>query len=107
MLAVYLCNFRRLADMDHDNALSEQEFCVAMKLVLLRRKGYSLPTTLPLSLRESIAGESCTLSTDGNRNPQFYVQEITTAKLYLQCYLASWSLNYSQSNHTHLSQKPM
>lgn len=43
--------------MDGDNALSEQEFCVAMKLVLLRRKGYSLPSTLPHSLKESIAGE--------------------------------------------------
>ena len=39
--------------MDRDNALSEQEFCVAMKLVLLRRKGYSLPTSLPISLKES------------------------------------------------------
>lgn len=43
--------------MDGDNALSEQEFCVAMKLVLLRRKGYGLPSSLPHSLRESIAGE--------------------------------------------------
>ena len=43
--------------MDRDNALSEQEFCVAMKLVLLRRKGYSLPSLLPLSLIESSAGE--------------------------------------------------
>ena len=47
--------------MDHDNALSEQEFLVAMKLVLLRRKGYSLPTSLPLSLRETAAGEHCPL----------------------------------------------
>ena len=39
--------------MDRDNALSEEEFCVAMKLVLLRRKGYSLPTTVPLSLKDS------------------------------------------------------
>ena len=41
--------------MDRDNALSEQEFCVAMKLVLLRRKGYSLPVSLPHTLMESIA----------------------------------------------------
>jgi hypothetical protein len=45
----------RLADMDRDNALSEEEFCIAMKLVLLRRKGYSLPTTVPLSLRDRAA----------------------------------------------------
>lgn len=39
--------------MDKDNALSEEEFCVAMKLVLLRRKGYSLPSALPDELRNS------------------------------------------------------
>lgn len=39
--------------MDKDNALSEEEFCVAMKLVLLRRKGYSLPSALPEELRSS------------------------------------------------------
>jgi hypothetical protein len=43
--------------MDRDNALSEEEFCIAMKLVLLRRKGYSLPTTVPLSLRDRAASE--------------------------------------------------
>ena len=43
--------------MDRDNALTEQEFCVAMKLVLLRRKGYNLPSLLPLSLIESSASE--------------------------------------------------
>ncbi|CAI8011383.1 Intersectin-1 [Geodia barretti] len=47
----------RLADVDRDNALSEEEFCVAMKLVLLRRKGYSLPTTVPLSLKDSATSE--------------------------------------------------
>ena len=51
---MFVC--RRLADIDHDNALSEQEFCVAMKLVLLRRKGYKLPASLPDSLKSS-AGE--------------------------------------------------
>ena len=44
---------RRLADMDKDNALSEEEFCVAMKLVLLRRKGYRLPSSLPDALRSA------------------------------------------------------
>ena len=43
---------RRLADQDGDNALSEHEFCVAMKLVLMRRKGFDIPTSLPEALRE-------------------------------------------------------
>lgn len=41
---------RRLADRDKDNALAEEEFCVALKLVLLRRKGYNLPASLPDTL---------------------------------------------------------
>ena len=50
--------------MDKDNALSEEEFCVAMKLVLLRRKGYSLPPGVPLTLRESAtSGEALFLPT--------------------------------------------
>ncbi len=36
--------------MDQDNALSESEFLVAMKLVLMRRKGHDIPLTLPDSL---------------------------------------------------------
>ena len=41
---------RRLADVDKDNALSQQEFCVAMKLVMMRRKGYEIPSSLPQAL---------------------------------------------------------
>ena len=41
---------RRLSDKDQDNALSEQEFCIAMKLVLMRRKGFEIPATLPQAL---------------------------------------------------------
>lgn len=42
----------RLADVDGDNALSEQEFCTAMKLVLMRRKGHSIPAALPEGVRQ-------------------------------------------------------
>ena len=42
---------RRLADIDQDNALSEHEFTVAMKLVLVRRRGYDIPSSLPDALR--------------------------------------------------------
>ena len=41
---------RRLADVDKDNAPSQQEFCVAMKLVMMRRKGYEIPSSLPQAL---------------------------------------------------------
>ncbi len=42
---------RRMSDWDKDNALSEQEFCVAMKLVLMRRRGHAIPASLPDPLR--------------------------------------------------------
>ena len=60
MISVFPHN-RRLADTDKDNALSEEEFGVAMKLVLLRRKGYRLPSALPDTLR-SAEGEVRTVS---------------------------------------------
>lgn len=40
--------------MDKDNALSEQEFCVAMKLVLMRRRGNAIPSSLPEGLRPAV-----------------------------------------------------
>ena len=46
-----LASLRRLADIDQDNALSEHEFTVAMKLVLVRRRGYDIPSSLPDALR--------------------------------------------------------
>ena len=46
----YTYSCRRLSDTDRDNALSEAEFCIAMKLVLMRRKGFEIPSTLPESL---------------------------------------------------------
>lgn len=70
--------------MDGDNALSEQEFCVAMKLVLLRRKGYSLPSTLPHSLRESIAGKPHHHKKETVLFTNPPLQEMTTAIPYLQ-----------------------
>ena len=38
---------RKLADVDRDGKLSEEEFCIAMKMVLVRRKGYDIPSTVP------------------------------------------------------------
>ncbi|XP_064404583.1 ralBP1-associated Eps domain-containing protein 1-like isoform X2 [Halichondria panicea] len=40
----------RLADVNRDNALSEGEFCVAMKLVMMRRNGHEIPSSLPTTL---------------------------------------------------------
>ena len=42
--------FRKLADGDQDGALTLHEFCVAMKLVLVRRKRDEIPSSLPESL---------------------------------------------------------
>lgn len=50
---------RRLADIDKDNALSEMEFCVAMKLVLMRRRGYDIPNVLPESLQPLTVTDQC------------------------------------------------
>lgn len=51
-VCVYACMYvcRRLSDRDQDNALSQEEFCIAMKLVLMRRKGVAIPSSLPESL---------------------------------------------------------
>ena len=38
---------RKLSDIDQDGALTLHEFCIAMKLVLSRRKGNEIPATLP------------------------------------------------------------
>ena len=46
--AAVIC--RKLADNDQDGALTLHEFCVAMKLVLVRRKGHGIPSSLPESL---------------------------------------------------------
>ena len=37
--------------MDKDNALSEEEFSIAMKLVLMRRRHHTIPASLPEALR--------------------------------------------------------
>ncbi len=47
---VCMCVCRRLADVNRDNALSEGEFCVAMKLVMMRRNGHEIPSSLPTAL---------------------------------------------------------
>ncbi|KAL5457210.1 hypothetical protein EMCRGX_G034455 [Ephydatia muelleri] len=42
-----LAQIWQLADYNCDSALSEDEFLIAMKLVLVRRKGYDIPLVLP------------------------------------------------------------
>jgi len=54
---VHVC--RRLSDRDQDNALSRDEFCIAMKLVLMRRKGLPIPASLPEPLSSLGLGRSC------------------------------------------------
>lgn len=59
-------NFRQLADVTKDGALSLSEFNVAMHLVVLRRNNIPLPDVLPPSLIPSVSSphaSSPTLST--------------------------------------------
>ena len=58
-----------MSDTDKDNALSEMEFCIAMKLVLMRRKGYDIPTSLPDSLAQQQRQEPSELLTDTSALP--------------------------------------
>lgn len=60
---------RRLADIDKDNALSEAEFCIAMKLVLLRRKGHEIPHSLPEALRPSKGEQACAVARGEGPHP--------------------------------------
>ena len=39
--------FRHLSDINKDNALNVDEFCIAMHLVVALRHGLELPSTLP------------------------------------------------------------
>ena len=39
--------FRHLSDINKDNALNLDEFCIAMHLVVALRHGLELPSTLP------------------------------------------------------------
>ncbi len=43
-------HFRQLSDVDRDGALSLEEFCIAMHLVVLRRNDIELPANLPPAL---------------------------------------------------------
>jgi len=46
MALLYVTN-RQLSDVNRDGALSLDEFCTAMHLVVLRRNDIELPDTLP------------------------------------------------------------
>lgn len=48
----YSCSFslRHLSDINKDNALNLDEFCIAMHLVVALRHGLELPSTLPAVL---------------------------------------------------------
>ena len=49
--------------MNHDGALSIEEFCIAMHLVVLRRNDIDLPDSLPVSLMpySTLCGESASI----------------------------------------------
>lgn len=45
---IFLCTLlRHLSDLNKDNALNLDEFCIAMHLVVAMRHGLELPLTLP------------------------------------------------------------
>ena len=50
-MSVVLC--RNCSDVDRDGKLTLAEFCYAMHLSLARRHGLTLPSTIPLSLKNS------------------------------------------------------
>ena len=50
----YRIFYRKLSDVNKDGKLSADEFCIAMKMVLVKRKGYDIPSTIPESLLKSI-----------------------------------------------------
>lgn len=50
MSSFYVLLCRQLSDINRDGALSKDEFCIAMHLVVLRRNEIELPDKLPLSL---------------------------------------------------------
>ena len=81
---MYFC--RRLSDTDKDNALSETEFCIAMKLVLMKRKGFDIPTVLPDSLLQQQEQSEllATLSLKTNSNFAYPFQRLLRSSMGLQ-----------------------
>lgn len=47
MKCIYCKTNRQLSDVNKDNALNLDEFCIAMHLVVALRHGLDLPTVLP------------------------------------------------------------
>ena len=78
---ILLYSRRRLSDTDKDNALSETEFCIAMKLVLMRRKGFDIPATLPDSLLQQQSQEQ-------SKDPYNCACRATGANTKLTCFFS-------------------
>ncbi|XP_011405599.1 PREDICTED: ralBP1-associated Eps domain-containing protein 1-like [Amphimedon queenslandica] len=60
----------KLSDINKDGQLNFDEFIIAMKLVLMRRKGHDIPSVLPEALRTSIQSKT-TPSTDPDSSYKF------------------------------------
>ena len=49
-MKIFFISLRHLSDINKDNALNLDEFCIAMHLVVALRHGFELPATLPTVL---------------------------------------------------------
>jgi epidermal growth factor receptor substrate 15 len=49
--AIFLLNFRSLADMNADGMMDKKEFSIAMYLIQKKLQGYEIPKVLPTSLK--------------------------------------------------------
>ena len=56
---LHFFSFRHLSDINKDNALNLDEFCIAMHLVVALRHGFELPSTLPAVLLPEKKESAC------------------------------------------------